>query len=239
MTSLILSVETATLTGSVAVGRFPHEVHSRVGDGQQSHSNTLLKDIDRLLDQAGIVLNQIEVFATAIGPGSFTGLRIGIATIKGLSATLDRQCAGVPTLHAIAHAAGPSSATVALLPAGRGEVFAQLLSVDSSGKVIELDGPAHIPPAAMLDKYASLRPVIWCGDGAKVYAEAIREFAGKHGIEHEWSLELESRPLAKDVGIIAAKQAEAGILVQPDHLQALYVRPSDAELNPKFATKSK
>src|SRR5215213_11524682 len=121
---LILSVETATLSGSVALLRGEQVLAALAGDSGVSHSNTLLNDIDKLLHEAQIDLPQVDLFAVATGPGSFTGLRIGIATVKALAATLDRPCAGVPTLQAIALAAGESRRSVALLPAGRGEVFA-------------------------------------------------------------------------------------------------------------------
>src|SRR5215213_11858472 len=105
---LILSVETATLSGSVALSRGAHILAAFAGDSGVSHSNTLLHDIDKLLHQAQVELSEIDLFAVANGPGSFTGLRIGIATIKGLAATLGGPCAGVPTLHAVALAAGES-----------------------------------------------------------------------------------------------------------------------------------
>src|SRR5215204_5825275 len=112
---LILSVETASLSGSVAVSRGEHILAAYAGDSGVSHSNTLLHDIDKLLHEVQIDLAEIDLFAVATGPGSFTGLRIGIATVKGLAATLDRPCSGIPTLHAVALAAGASHRSVALL----------------------------------------------------------------------------------------------------------------------------
>src|SRR4029079_8498802 len=134
----VLSLETATIGGSICVARGLDTLAARAGDSKVSHSNSLLSDISESLQAAGLTLADIQLFACASGPGSFTGLRIGIATLKALAATLQKPCAGVPTLNAIAHSAGDSSATVALLPAGRGEVFAQMFSV-SADHVIEVD----------------------------------------------------------------------------------------------------
>ena len=78
-------------------------------------------------------------------------LRIGLATIKALAETLDRPAAGIPTLEAVALSGGVSAATVALLPAGRGEVFTQLFSVTGSDTVEPLDEAAHIPPTRLLN----------------------------------------------------------------------------------------
>src|SRR5207245_8160334 len=116
-------------------------IASIIGDASISHSNTLLRDINQVLKTAGVTLSDIELFAAAAGPGSFTGLRIGLATVKAFSMTLSRPCSGIPTLHAIAHSCGPTHVVVAAQPAGRGEVFAQLLSVSGDGIVEELDTP--------------------------------------------------------------------------------------------------
>src|SRR5687767_1095270 len=113
---LILSIETATLSGSVVVTRGDEILGVINGDANISHSNTLLGDIDKLLAQTQITLSQIDLFAVATGPGSFTGLRIGIATTKALAATLDRQTVGIPTLEAVALSGGVSAESVALLP---------------------------------------------------------------------------------------------------------------------------
>ena len=153
---LILSLETATLGGSVWLGRGPLELAAAVGDPAVSQSNSLLSDINRCLSDAGVSLDQVDLFACASGPGSFTGIRIGIATLKGLAATLNRPCLGIPTLEAVAHAAGESSAIVAVLPAGRGEVFAQMFSASNVSNQIVVsssDQAAHLSPQKLIEKY--------------------------------------------------------------------------------------
>lgn len=220
---VILSVETATLSGSVALSRGEDIVSAIAGDSGISHSNTLLNDIDKLLGETQVDLSQIDLFAVATGPGSFTGLRIGIATVKGLAATLDRLCAGVPTLHTVALSGGTSERTVALLPAGRGEVFAQLFSVTSDGLVTELDQPAHISPQRLLVKYDSLESVLWCGEGAMANRALLDTKPG-------WQIAPLSPNLATHVAFLALNSFRQEQLMHPDALQAIYVRPSDAEL---------
>jgi tRNA threonylcarbamoyladenosine biosynthesis protein TsaB len=131
-TPLILSLETATLGGSVFLGRGSVQLAARIGNPQVSQSSSLLQDISDSLEEANVPLQDVDLFACASGPGSFTGLRIGIATLKALAASLKRPCIGIPTLQAVAQAAGYSSATIAVLPAGRGEVFAQMFSVSDN-----------------------------------------------------------------------------------------------------------
>lgn len=236
---LILSVETATLGGSVCLSKGAEILATFTGDSRVSHSNTLLSDIDKLLQQSRVRLKDIELFAAAVGPGSFTGLRIGIATVKALATTLNRQCAGVPTLHAIAHAAGASPATVALLPAGRGELFAQLLSVSRDLVVNELDTAMHLPPAKVRERYGHLEDICWAGQGAQLYLEIIKSWADETGhpmgssAEQSggWRMVESSSHLAENVAALAFAQFESEQLDTPSSLQALYVRPSDAELN--------
>jgi tRNA threonylcarbamoyladenosine biosynthesis protein TsaB len=220
---LILSVETATLSGSVALSRGEVILASFAGDSGVSHSNTLLKDIDKLLNEARLDLSDIDLFAVATGPGSFTGLRIGIATVKALAATLNRPCAGIPTLQAVALATGESHHSVALLPAGRGELFAQLFSVTKDGFVTALDQATHISPQILIEKYGSLESVLWCGDGA-IANKTLIEKASRGRIAQQIPV------LAKQIALLGLTRFRQEQLEKPDALQAIYVRPSDAEL---------
>ncbi len=219
----ILSVETATRAGSVSLSRGEELVAAFAGDAGLSHSNTLLSDIDKLLTGAKTDLSEIDLFAVATGPGSFTGLRIGIATVKGLAATLNRPCIGVPTLHAVARSAGASPRSVALLPAGRGEVFAQLFSVTDEHEVKPLDDPVHISPQRLLEKYSSLETVLWCGEGAIAHHELLEQGPA-------WQVAPATPNLAAHVASLALTKFRENKLDRPDTLQAIYVRPSDAEL---------
>jgi tRNA threonylcarbamoyladenosine biosynthesis protein TsaB len=244
---IILSLDTATLGGSIWLGSGTTELAARTGDPQVSHSTSLLQDIKDSLDQAGLQLSEVDLFACASGPGSFTGLRIGLATLKGLAASLERPSVGIPTLHAVAHGAGPSAATVALLPAGRGEVFAQLLSVSESGAVIELDAPAHLPPAKLLERYGSRVNLKWAGAGAHVQRDLLADYAQTHGIYFTsesdaddvdyvggiWSLAPRDHNLARHVAALALEVFQTGDIQSPHYLSAIYVRPSDAELKQK------
>ena len=142
---LILAIETATRAGSVAVARGETLLSCREGDASISHSTNLIEMIDAVLNEAGAPLSDVDVFAVAVGPGSFTGLRIGLATVKAFAEVNQRPIAGISTLAAVAHASALEGDVVSLLPAGRGEVFAQMFSV-AAGKVEAKDEPAHLSP---------------------------------------------------------------------------------------------
>lgn len=239
---VILSLETATPGGSIFLARGTDALATRKGDPKLSHSNSILTDIDECLNDAELKLGDIELFACASGPGSFTGLRIGIATLKALAATLHRPCFGVPTLNAIAHSAGASNATVALLPAGRGEVFAQMFSV-SAGEVVELDTAVHLSPPRLIERYGHFSTLIWSGPGAHIHRAVLQDYAAQHGINFVeqvaesdiagkgWTLALQETNLAQNVSALALRLFAVGQLQNAESLRAIYVRPSDAEIN--------
>ncbi len=122
---LLLALETATRVMSVALLDGDRVVAEISSDDARVHSERLLPAIDRLLDLAGTRLDAVGAFAISIGPGSFTGLRIGLATLKALAFDETRPLAAVPTLAALcAAAAGAPGPVAALLDARRGEMYA-------------------------------------------------------------------------------------------------------------------
>ena len=248
---LILSLDTATEVRSVAVVRGERVLAHTRGRVQRENTASVLQDIDEALSAAGVKLNDIELYAVARGPGSFTGLRSGIATIKAFASTLNRPVAGVPTLHAIAAAGVRTPQRVlASLPAGRGEVFAQLLAVGDSGAVEELSEPFHLSPATLSEK--ALRwggDIKWAGHGAHAHVAALREFANERGIvwrdepvtegdkvgasdnEIRWTLAEPCESYAAQIAALGLINYRQGSTGGTEDLQALYVRLSDAELN--------
>ncbi|MDX6612951.1 MAG: tRNA threonylcarbamoyladenosine biosynthesis protein TsaB [Blastocatellia bacterium] len=243
---LILSLETATRAGSVCLVSGDSVLAAISLNPEVSHSTDLLYKVQESLDAAGFKLDDVQLFAAATGPGSFTGLRIGLATIKSFAATLGRPCAGVPTLEAVAHASGASAQTVALLPAGRGELFAQLFSVGTDGAISALDNAAHLKPLEVFAKYGRLQQAMWAGEGAILQSVALRDYALAHGLEFfdssnhpgtrraGWILAPACENLAIEVAAIAGRAFDQGNTVSAADLHAIYVRPSDAEMNQRW-----
>ena len=217
------------------------------GDLREGGSANLLADIDRVLTSAPVGLKEVGLFAAAVGPGSFTGLRSGLATVKGLALTTGRPAVGVQTLHAVAYGARPARRAVALIPAGRGEVFAQLLSVTAGGDVSELEGPAHLPPARLVERVKAFGGgVKWVGGGAVKYVELIRSGAAAAGLdfshgdgggdpaEGTWVVAAGAAALAGSVAALALAKYAKGGEWGAESLGAIYVRPSDAELKEQW-----
>jgi tRNA threonylcarbamoyladenosine biosynthesis protein TsaB len=181
---LILCVDTATDVRSVAIARGAELIAKVREPMERGRSSALLADIDEALHEADVTLAEIDLYAVAKGPGSFTGLRAGLATTKAFANAQRRPIAAVPTLAAVALSAGESAHTVALIPAGRGEVFAQTFSVGGDARVEALDAPAHVSPASLVARIVErVGAVRWAGGGAHTHSALIRETAECAGIE--------------------------------------------------------
>src|SRR6266508_3210490 len=129
----VLALDTTTRAGSVALVADDEMVVERSGDARRTHAERLPGDILALLSDMGLTPSDVDLFAIASGPGSFTGLRIGIATIQGLAFVTRRRVVGVPALDALAQLAsrdaGPGGIVAAWMDAHRREVFAALYRV--------------------------------------------------------------------------------------------------------------
>lgn len=237
---LILAIETATRSGSVAVARGETVLSRREGDASISHSTNLIEMIDAVLNEAGAQLSDVDVFAVAVGPGSFTGLRIGLATVKAFAEVNRRPIVGISTLAAVAHASALAGDVVSLLPAGRGEVFAQMFSVEA-GEVEAKDEAAHLSPTETIARYGSRSGVQFAGEGVPKLSEYIRDSAHQTASEDSRARIINSldaargsMALAGSIAALALKDYREGKAVKPEDLAAVYVRPSDAEINERW-----
>lgn len=240
---LILAVETSTRAGSVSLARGVEVLSAGSGDGASSHSTDLIENIERVLREGNAKLSDIDLFAITVGPGSFTGLRIGLATVKACAVCVQKPCAPVSTLAAIAHAAGDSERTVSILPAGRGEVYAQAFSV--RGEIVQgLDDASHIKPTELLAKYGNVHTIRWAGEGAHQQIETLRQSPVGNwinpgegelaGAQVGWRVAPQPEHLANSVVALALTDYRDGKTTDPSELRANYVRASDAEINQRW-----
>ena len=240
---LILAIETSTRAGSVSLARGGEVLSAVLGDAASSHSTDLIENVERVLRQGSAKLFDIDLFAVTVGPGSFTGLRIGLATAKAFAVCVQKPCVAVSTLAAIAHAAGDSERTASILPAGRGEVYAQAFSVRAES-VSALDSASHIKPVELLEKYGNAETIRWAGEGAHQHLAILRQGgAGKWispgegepaGAQVGWSVAPQSEHLANSVAALALTDYRAGKATDASELRADYVRASDAEINQRW-----
>jgi tRNA threonylcarbamoyladenosine biosynthesis protein TsaB len=199
------------LDGGLVVGEYTLDV-------SLTHSERLMGAVDRLLSDAGWTVRDLEGLAVSVGPGSFTGLRIGLSTVKGLALALAIPIAAVPTLDAMATLLPFAALPVCpVLDARKREVYASLYRWDGAGMRREWDYLALAPAdlARRLDE-----PVIVLGDAAdqvdSPHARRIRP--PRRG------------PSPAAVGFLGHQRLAMGDTVAPADLVPIYLRPSEAEL---------
>ena len=220
---LILALDTTTKGGSMAVVHDGLVRVERAGNPEVTYGERLPAELERVLDEAGVRIEAIDLFAVAAGPGSFTGLRVGIATIQGLAMARARRVVAVSALDALARAVTNSDQTIATwMDAQRGEVFAALYAADGRDILIP---PVAAPPPVVLDEWAEsgvTERSIFIGDGALRHGEFLRKALGAR-------VHIVAPPaLAGLIGQIAAENPARADL--PHAIVPIYIRKSDAEL---------
>jgi tRNA threonylcarbamoyladenosine biosynthesis protein TsaB len=222
---LVLALDTTTRQGSAALMHGEALLDCETGDAQLTHGERLPGDLVRLLDRNSIRLGEIELFAVATGPGSFTGLRIGIAAMQGLALANGRGLVGVSALDALNAALRKRDRDLVfagvLMDAHRGEVYSALYRGDE-----RLDGPSVEAPAQTLERWKGdvREPITLVGDGALANADLI-----VHALPNAAILP-EVPPIAPAIAALAQQAAAGSASMAPDAIRPLYVRRPDAEL---------
>lgn len=220
---LILAADTTSRRGGVCLARGDGALCELNVDAGLTFSQKLLEMIDFVLCVAGVKLEQLDSLAVTTGPGSFTGLRVGISTMKALALRTGRPLVGVTTLDALAESAAESGVIAVFMDARRHQVFAALYEKASpqATPVLVREGEAVAPE----EWIASLeqKQVKFVGDGILVYRELIEQ-AGHTMVPSDLFL-------ARSTAKAALRRLCAGQIPPADLLDAHYIRPSDAELN--------
>jgi tRNA threonylcarbamoyladenosine biosynthesis protein TsaB len=244
---LILALDTTSARGSVALARDGRILYEATGDPRQSHGQRLPGELQALLARHGFTIGEVDVYAVASGPGSFTGLRVGLATIQGLALALGKQVIGISVLDVMVDVAvrrlSPGLPTpdliVPWMDAKRGEVFGALYetlpsSVEVDGVVATGDawrvvtGPVAVPPEVLLETWTEELAThrVWLiGDGVAVSPTRLadRLGAGSRIIE-------DLPPLAGVIAEMASTERWIRKAVTPHALRPVYVRRPDVEL---------
>jgi tRNA threonylcarbamoyladenosine biosynthesis protein TsaB len=234
----VLAFDTSATVTSVAVcdgSRVLAEDDSVSGD---RHAELLLPRVERCLAQSGLTLGDIDLIGVGIGPGSFTGVRVGVATAKGFGLSLQKPVCGVVSLTALAEAAAGAAVRAALvrdgewlaplLDAFKGEVFGALYRVTPQGVLLELE-PFHAAPAAALARISAAvgsHPLTLFGAGLRRYAAEFGELpSDARLLEPAFDV-----PRARFVASLAEQAVARGEVVELAQLAPLYLRDSDAQL---------
>lgn len=222
---LILILDTATTAGSVALCRGERLLAELVVDSSLSHSDKLLQQVEQILAEQQCSLAEVSAFAVIDGPGSFTGLRVGVAAAKGLARACRRPLYGLSSLQLLAAALPYTTLPVcALIDARKKEVYAATFSTDTGSPAL-LDQPCVLPPQRFLAEMTA--PALFVGSGAALYRDLILERFGPLATFAPWPLHT---PRASSAAPHILQRLRAGESGDPELLLPRYIRPSDAEI---------
>ncbi len=229
---LILAIDSATPVAGVALLNGEKLLKEEFSNYKKTHSETLMVMVDRVLKECECTIQQVDAFAVTIGPGSFTGLRIGLAAVKGLSLATGKPVAGVSTLDTLAHNLCGSDALICpLLDARRQEVYCGFYDV--TGAIpYKLHENLACSPAEFAVKARDVAVkkgkdrIILLGDGYYPYAEFFQQELGNCLQIPPPHLML---PRAAALGSLGLKKAQQGEFEDILSLRPVYIRLSEAE----------
>lgn len=228
----VLGIDTSTLMGSVGLidGERPIAQYSL--NIEVTHSERLMEAVDLVLHGARIKLEDIDGFAVSIGPGSFTGLRIGLGAVKGLCMATGKPAASVSTLEALASNIPYCRYNLCpILDARKKEVYAALFKYKEDGSIVRLTEDMVLSPELLI-KYLE-GPVVFLGDGVYVYRDFLKGKLGDYAHFAPLNTMLPSGLSVARIGLAKLKRGE--LITSTD--VPVYIRKSEAEM--KLEARSK
>ena len=224
-----LALDTSTEVMSVAVQR-GDQIWHRQGPGGAQASSTLIPTVLELMAQAGLTCETLDAIVLGRGPGSFTGIRAGAATIQGLALATGTPCAGFSSLAMLAmNAFGGSGPVCSLLDARKNEVYAGLY--DCSSPIPSPFRPdCVVAPQLLAGRLCDItdQPVLFVGDGALRYRDVLAELMGDRA---RFAPPSAMNGRAAHGTFLAGQAFLNGCDPSPAALLPTYIRPSEAELN--------
>lgn len=220
----LLTVDTSTSACSVALTVDGCPVAEHVVDSGKTLTERLLSAIDEVLSDGGMTVGDLDGFGVALGPGSFTGVRIGVATVKGLALAAEKPAVGFSSLAMLAMNLPYCSYPVcSLFDARKNEVYAGLYRCGSLPEPLAAD--RVLPPARLLEEIRE--PTIFLGDGAVRYRELIVTTIGDRAV---FAPPHCTPPRAAAGALLAGELFRTGQITPLPLLNPSYIRPSEAEL---------
>ncbi len=221
----ILGIETSTKTGSVAVVSEEGVIAQYSLNIEITHSERLMATVDRVLKDTGLAIADMRGFSVSAGPGSFTGLRIGISTVKGLALATDKPIAAVQTLQALAWNLPVAAHPVCpLLDARKNEVYTAVYRYDGAALVL-LRPETAMPVATLADEI--IGKTIFTGEGSLIYRREIEALFGARALFAPLAATLPSAAAVAEIGLAMIK---GGCQTNPDALIPTYIRRPEAEV---------
>ena len=222
---MILAIESATPCGSVAIVSGDRVLGETFLPAGRQVSETFLAAVDRLLGDSGLGSEAVTHVAVSAGPGSFTGLRVGMAAAKGFCFGWGLSIVPVPTLHALASRFRVGDAAICpVLDARKKEVYAGIFRWEES-ECVRIAPDRALNPRG-LPGLLPAGDVFFCGDGTVPYGEMLRERMGARAL---FPAPGNGLPRASAVGLLAGRMIRDGEVADARSVVPAYLRPSEAE----------
>lgn len=224
----ILAFDSSGLVASVAIVQDDNLIAEYTTNYKKTHSQTLLPMLDEVVRMTETDKKSFDLLAVAAGPGSFTGLRIGSATVKGLALAWDIPVVAVPTLEALAYNAWGSRRIICpIMDARRRQVYTGLYRFDKDDKMEVLMDQIPMDIDELIEVLGDRgEEVLFVGDGIDVYADTIRQ---KMTVPFSFVPAHMNKQRAGSVAVAAKKRYEEGIYTSGDDFAPEYLRQSQAE----------
>jgi tRNA threonylcarbamoyladenosine biosynthesis protein TsaB len=222
----ILGIDSSTPGCSIALLNNDAVVAEQIADPRPSHSKYLLQMVDQVLKRGESRLDDVDGFAVTIGPGSFTGLRIGVSLLKGIVLATEKPFMGINSLEALATTLNISKHPICtVLDARKSEVYAAVFESQKGGLNPLLKESAY-SPEALCEKIEG--PALFAGCGVERYRETFKECLGARFLESETPSRFST---AAGAALLASRQFEHQKHFDLDQLKINYIRKSEAELS--------
>ena len=224
---LIFAVDTCSMSSTAAIADEVRTLAQFTVNHKKTHSEKIMPQIDAMIKAADISLEDIDVFAVATGPGSFTGVRIGVATVKGFALALNKPCVSVSAIEALSYSVASFKGIIApILDARRNQVYNGLF--ESDGREIKRLCPDRaLKLSELLEELKSIgQDVIFVGDGTPVFKDEIEEALKEKAYFAKKPFVYNLAPCVAEIGLSKFK---AGEIIKAEELVPEYVRLSQAE----------
>ncbi|MEW6207787.1 MAG: tRNA (adenosine(37)-N6)-threonylcarbamoyltransferase complex dimerization subunit type 1 TsaB [Acidobacteriota bacterium] len=223
----VLALDTTSKATSLALFAEGRTIAALGVESDRRRSERLWTEVEFLLDEAALKLEDIDLFAVCTGPGGFTGLRIGVAAIKGFALATGRRAVGVTSLEAAAMAAAPAPVVCALIGAYKGEVYSQLFSFDEDDAPVAESEPSVGGIAETIEQVTEIDDIVFAGDALAESLETIEHLSGNR---QGWQIKRTPSFMAESIARLAVIKAGRGLAVTASELRACYVRRAEAEI---------
>lgn len=222
----ILAVDTSANVATAAVVADGKLVAESILNHKKTHSEKIMPMIDSVLKDAEIGINDIDLFAVANGPGSFTGLRIGVSTVKALAHAADKPIVGISTLEAMAYNLFDVDGLISpIMDARRSQVYNAVYRFER-GLLVEVTEPRALAIEECLDGFAVEEKVYFLGDGVPVHEEIIKKTMGERAVIAPVTALLQR---ASSLAVLAELKFIEGKSDTYQSLMPFYLRKSQAE----------